>query len=84
MLGCQKDWDPWFLIFKIVIQIFIHPDKSVAMVGGPDDKLIFENYHCTVKIMFENKNTLNALDSIGSMWFIFYITIILITDCWRL
>ena len=46
-----------------MIQIFIHPDKSVAMVEGPDDKLIFENYHCTVKIMLENESTFNALDS---------------------
>ena len=45
-----------------MIQIFIHPDESVAMVGGPDVELIFENYHCTVKIiMFENESILNAL-----------------------
>ena len=32
------------------------------MVGGPDVELIFENYHCTVKIiMFENESILNAL-----------------------
>ena len=42
-----------------MIQIFIHPDKSVAMVEGPDVKLIFENYYRTVKIKFKNESTLN-------------------------
>ena len=42
------------------------------MVEGPDVKLICQNDHCTVKIMFENECTLNALES--------YITILLMTD----
>ena len=63
------------MIFKGVIQISIHPDKSVAMVEGPDVKLEFQNNHCTVKIMFENESTLNALYYID-------ITILLISDHW--
>ena len=35
------------------------------MVEGPDVKLICQNDHCTVKIMFENECTLNALESYG-------------------